>query len=41
MRLGTLDTPITPSKRYHAWVSSKAEWFELADELPRLPEFVR
>ncbi|WP_242597142.1 GFA family protein [Billgrantia sulfidoxydans] len=41
LRLGTLDTPIAPGKRYHAWVSSKAEWFELADELPRFPESAR
>nr|WP_240549054.1 GFA family protein [Halomonas antri] len=41
LRLGTLDTPVTPSKRYHAWVSSKAEWFELADELPKYPESAR
>ncbi|SEF71057.1 GFA family protein [Billgrantia desiderata] len=38
LRLGTLDTPVTPGKRYHAWVSSKAEWYELADELPRFPQ---
>ncbi|MCE8017709.1 GFA family protein [Halomonas sp. MCCC 1A17488] len=41
LRLGTLDTPIAPGKRYHAWVSSKAEWFELTDELPRFPESAR
>lgn len=39
LRLGTLDTQVTPSKRYHAWVSSKAEWFVLDDELPRCPQF--
>lgn len=41
LRLGTLDTRILADKRYHAWVSSKAEWFDLADELPRFPEFAR
>ncbi|WP_181870006.1 GFA family protein [Halomonas sp. DQ26W] len=41
LRLGTLDTPVSPSKRYHAWVSAKAEWFELADELPRFSGFAR
>ncbi|MDP3535560.1 MAG: GFA family protein [Halomonas sp.] len=38
LRLGTLDTPVLPSKRYHAWVSSKADWFELADDLPAFTE---
>ncbi|MBZ0329659.1 GFA family protein [Halomonas sp. ANAO-440] len=41
LRLGTLDTPISPSKRYHAWVSSKAEWFDLEDALPKYPESSR
>ena len=41
LRLGTLDTPVTPSKRYHGWVSSKAEWFDLGDELPKFPEASR
>lgn len=41
LRLGTLDTPVSPNKRYHAWVSSKAEGFDLADELPRFPEGAR
>lgn len=38
LRIGTLDAPVLPGKRYHAWVSSKAAWFELADELPEFPE---
>jgi hypothetical protein len=38
LRIGTLDAPVSPRKRYHAWVSSKAAWFELADELPKFPE---
>lgn len=41
LRLGTLDTPIAPGRRVHAWVSSRAEWFELADDLPKFPEFAR
>ncbi|QJQ96331.1 MULTISPECIES: GFA family protein [Halomonadaceae] len=41
LRLGSLDTPVSPSKRYHAWVSSKAEWFGLADELPKFEKFVQ
>ena len=39
LRLGTLDTPVTARKRYHAWVSSKASWFDLVDDLPQFPEF--
>ena len=39
LRLGTLDTPIAPGELYHAWVSSKAEWFVLDDKLPRFPQF--
>lgn len=38
LRLGTLDTPVSARERYHAWVSSKAEWFDLADDLPEFPE---
>ncbi|MGQ4879297.1 GFA family protein [Billgrantia sp. LNSP4103-1] len=41
LRLGTLDTLICADKRYHAWVKDKAEWFDLADDLPRFPEFAR
>ncbi|MCC5882106.1 MAG: GFA family protein [Halomonas sp.] len=41
LRLGTLDTPIVADKRYHAWVTSKAEWFDIEDDLPRFPEFAR
>ncbi|MCG7599312.1 GFA family protein [Halomonas sp. McH1-25] len=41
LRLGTLDTPISPSKCYHAWVSTQAEWFEITDGLPKFPEFAR
>ena len=39
LRLGTLDTPIAAKNRYHAWVSAKAEWFDLDDDLPQFPEF--
>ncbi|WP_043529709.1 GFA family protein [Litchfieldella xinjiangensis] len=41
LRLGTLDSAISPSKRYHAWVSSKAAWFDLTDEHPKFEEFAR
>lgn len=35
LRLGTLETPVTAAKRYHAFVASKAEWFDIADGLPQ------
>lgn len=38
LRLGTLDTPLAPAKRYHAFVASKADWFDIADGLPQYPQ---
>ena len=35
LRLGTLDTPVVASKQYHAFVASKACWFEIKDDLPQ------
>ena len=35
LRLGTLDTPVDPGRRYHAFVASGAAWFEIADGLPQ------
>lgn len=37
LRLGTLDQPINPRKRYHKFVDSKATWFEIGDDLPQFP----
>lgn len=35
LRVGTLDTSIAPARQYHAFVASKASWYEIRDELPR------
>lgn len=35
LRLGTLDTNVCASKRYHAFVSSKANWHEITDGHPQ------
>lgn len=37
LRLGTLDTPVPVARRYHAFVASKADWFDIADGLPQYP----
>ncbi|WP_249975858.1 GFA family protein [Vreelandella olivaria] len=39
LRLGTLDTPVTAKTQYHAFVSSKASWFSISDELPQFERF--
>src|SRR5690554_1969284 len=35
LRVGTLETPVQPSKQYHAFVASKASWYEINDSFPR------
>lgn len=35
VRIGTLDTPITARPSAHIHVASKADWWEIADDLPR------
>lgn len=35
LRLGTLDTPITARPSYHIYCDSKAEWWEIHDDLPK------
>lgn len=35
LRLGTLDTPLPTSPTAHYFVASKAEWYEIHDELPQ------
>jgi len=37
IRLGTLDADPGSRPLLHVWVGSKAPWFEITDELPRLP----
>lgn len=38
LRLGCLDTAIEEQPVIHIWVSEKASWFNIADDLPQLPE---
>ena len=38
VRLGTLDTPLSIGPGAHIFVASRAEWFEIHDDLPRYPE---
>lgn len=35
LRIGTLETPIQASKQYHAFVHSKAPWYEIRDDFPQ------
>lgn len=39
IRLGSLDTPFTKSPKVHTWVSDKAPWEPLEDNLPQFPEW--
>lgn len=38
LRLGTLDSPLYKPLRMHIFTSSKADWFEILDDLPRYEE---
>lgn len=38
VRLGTLDTPIARGPGAHIFAGSKAEWFEIRDDLPQHAE---
>jgi len=38
IRLGTLDTPLRSGPRAHIFVASRADWFEIHDQLPQYPE---
>lgn len=35
LRLGTLDTPLTAPPTGHYFVASKADWYEIRDDLPQ------
>ncbi|KQT04528.1 aldehyde-activating protein [Rhizobium sp. Leaf391] len=35
LRLGTLDTPLPTQPTAHYFVASKAEWYEILDDLPQ------
>jgi hypothetical protein len=39
IRLGSLDTPFSKSPRAHTWVSDKAPWEPIADDLPQFPQW--
>lgn len=38
LRIGTLDTPVTARPAAHIFVGSKAEWFDICDDLPQYPD---
>ena len=38
VRCGTLDTPPTARPSMHLWVAQKAEWHEICDALPQVPQ---
>lgn len=38
VRLGTLDTPLAKRPKAHIFVASKAQWDEIADDLPQFAE---
>ena len=39
IRLGTLDSEIDERPSYHIFVSSKAGWYTIPDDLPQYPDF--
>ena len=39
LRLGTLDTPVKANSKYHVFVSSKADWYEITDNLVQHEKF--
>jgi hypothetical protein len=39
IRLGSLDTPFTKTPKAHTWVSDKAPWEPMDDDLPQFPEW--
>jgi hypothetical protein len=39
IRLGSLDTAFTETPRAHTWVSDKASWEPIEDDLPQFPEW--
>jgi len=39
IRLGTLDSEIDEKPSFHIFVSSKAHWDTISDDLPKYPEF--
>lgn len=39
IRLGSLDTPFTKRPQAHTWVSDKAPWEPIPDDLPQFPQW--
>ncbi|MBI2994568.1 MAG: GFA family protein [Gammaproteobacteria bacterium] len=39
LRLGSLDTPYTGQPKFHIFVSDKAPWDTITDEVPQYPEW--
>ena len=39
IRLGSLDTPFTKQPQAHTWVSDKATWEPIPDDLPQFPQW--
>jgi hypothetical protein len=39
IRLGSLDTPFTKQPKAHTFVSDKAPWEPIADDVPQFPEW--
>lgn len=35
LRLGSLDTQVSTTHQYHAYVSQKVDWYDIQDEYPR------
>jgi len=40
LRVGTLDQPPGVPLEAHIWVSQKADWYEICDEVPQYPEYI-
>ncbi|WP_374653797.1 GFA family protein [Phenylobacterium sp.] len=38
LRAGTLDPPVRLDRAFHFHVASKADWWEITDDLPRYPD---
>jgi hypothetical protein len=36
--LASLDDPEAVRPTYHIWTTSRVDWFDIADDLPRYPE---
>lgn len=37
LRVGTLETPLSPARQYHAFVAFKPAWYEINDEFEQFP----